>query len=258
MTFEILEKHFVAYGLDAGLVHALLSHYREMKRAFFVENWEQVGVRGGKFVEAVFGLLELIVTGNRTGAKPNHLLKVLESSSSSAHRSFKMTIPRVAYGVYEIRSNRDMAHLSLEIDSNRMDGIFVVSACDWVLAELTRLCLATHPSEAEQMIQRIVERPVPLVEEIDGDIVVHDPSLPWEDQVILALSKKDPERVDNAQLRDWLKPDRDLLISKALEQLEQRREVHRNADGSTLTSTGRRRAEGLLKSRWQARWKERP
>lgn len=76
-----------------------------------------------------------------------------------------------------------------------------------------------------------------------------DSSLPWEDQIVLALSKKDPERVDNAQLRDWLKPDRDLLISKALEQLEQRREIHRNADGSLLTSTGRKRAESLWKSK---------
>lgn len=249
MTLEDLEQHFVAYGLDANLVYVLLSHYREMKRAFFVENWEQVGVRGGKFVEAVFRLLDMVVTGKCTGANPHALLTPLENSSGLAHRSFKMTIPRVAYGVYEIRNNRDMAHLSLEIDSNRMDGIFVVSACDWVLAELTRLCLATHPSEAEQMIRRIVERPVPLIEEIDGDIVVLDPSLLWEDQIVLALSKKDPERVDNAQLRDWLKPDRDLSISKALEQLEQRREVHRNADGSTLTSEGRKRAEALLKSR---------
>lgn len=164
-TLEELKGHFIAYGLDAELVQALSTHYREMREAFSTEHWEEVGIRGGKFVEAVFRLLEQFVTGSRSTRKIDEVRRALESSNSSVDSSFRLTIPRVAYGAYDIRSRRGVAHLSLIIDPNQMDSIFIVSACDWILAELTRLCLGNTPSEAEQIIRRIIECPVPLIEE---------------------------------------------------------------------------------------------
>lgn len=165
MTLEELKRHFIAYGLDADLVQALSTHYREMKEALSTEHWEEVGIRGGKFVEAVFRLLEQFVTGSRSTRRINEVRRALENRSGSVDPSFCLTIPRVAYGAYDIRSRRGVAHLSLAIDPNQMDSMFIVSACDWILAELTRLCLGNTPSEAEQIIRRIMERPVPLVEE---------------------------------------------------------------------------------------------
>ncbi|MCJ2670332.1 MAG: hypothetical protein LN416_07480, partial [Candidatus Thermoplasmatota archaeon] len=64
-----------------------------------------------------------------------------------------------------------------EIDPNLMDATYVVSACDWILAELIRAYVSDEPDIAKDTIHSIMEKKVPVIEEIEDDLVILDTTL---------------------------------------------------------------------------------
>ena len=58
--------------------------------------------------------------------------------------------------VYDVRNNRDVAHLGADIDPNLMDATLVISILDWVLAELVRMYHKVSADEAQKIIDGLV------------------------------------------------------------------------------------------------------
>jgi hypothetical protein len=234
--------------IDQGLVKDLIRYYQTMKMAHLHKDWEKAGLNGGKFAETITRILQHL-TSDDGSFEPGdirvdrELRRIMSLPSDSCDDALRIRIPRVALTVYDIRNSRNVAHSSREIDPNYMDSFLVVSTCDWILAELVRLYLTTDTAGAHQIIQSIIERQVPIVQEIDGDMVVLNPNLTYKDQLLTILYTKYPQRVSNEELRRWTKPKHDSYVPQYLRSLEGERLIHCNNRGSVLTMRGLRYVE---------------
>ncbi|MHA1250928.1 MAG: hypothetical protein ACTSRP_13125 [Candidatus Helarchaeota archaeon] len=228
--------------IDAKLVKHLLEHYNELKQQFFLDQYEQSQLNCAKFVEVVMRILEYITKRNYTPFNKDVSLKNLARELEQLPKdrfpdSIRIHIPRILRAVYDIRSKRGVAHVG-EINPNLMDATFVVSACDWIMAELIRLYYTDDSNEAQKIIDSIVERKVPIIEEFGDDIKVLDPNLSIPDKVLLILYKKHPNYITTSDLKKWIKNKSPNYINNVLRKLDNEAKIHRRRNENKITRKG--------------------
>jgi hypothetical protein len=106
-----LKKHF-----DAKLVEELLGAHQDAKRNFYLGGLRLSAVEGGRFCGAAFRILQQATTAKFTPlGKALDTTKIImdlaKVSSASAPDSIRLHIPRALRVVYDVRNNRDAAHL---------------------------------------------------------------------------------------------------------------------------------------------------
>jgi len=236
--------------IDSLLVKHLLEHYKEIKQNFFLEQYEASQLNSAKFVEVVFRVLEYIAKGNYTPLNKdiqiNALMNYLENLPKIKYPdSIRLHIPRILKTIYDIRSKRGVTHVS-EISPNLMDSTFVVSACDWIIAEFIRLYSTDDPTEAQKIITTIVERKVPIIEEFEGDLKVLNPELIVADKILLILYKKYPNYVSTNDLKKWIKTKSSSHVPTVLKKLDDDAKIHRKGKENIITKRGIKYVERKL------------
>jgi hypothetical protein len=201
-----LKKHF-----DARIVDELLAAYQDCKRNFFLGGLRLSAVEGGRFCEAALRLLEQITTQSFTDLNQQIdsavLITRLANLPKNSHSaSVRLHIPRAIRVVYDIRNGRDAAHLADGIDPNLQDATLVVTTLDWILAEFTRLYHGVTASEAQQIIDGLVARTVPAVQDFGGFLKILKPSLKVSDYLILLLYERNTLGAPFDELQTWVKP----------------------------------------------------
>jgi hypothetical protein len=181
---------FVAAGIPPALIDEVLGAYHEAKRRFYLGDHRPQEVEGGRFSEAVFRVLQQVsgapVTPlGKTLPSVDKLLTAFENASGQPD-SVRLHIPRTLKVIYDIRNKRDVAHLGDGIDPNLQDATLVTANMDWVLAELIRLHHGVTADEAQAIIEDVVRREVPAIEEINGQPVILSDLKP-RDQALLML-----------------------------------------------------------------------
>ena len=232
----------LASNIELSLVKRLLEYYQKLKQNFSFGKYEECEVNSAKFAETAFRILQYLTKQQYTpldeDIRINDLIKYLEDLPKNRHAvSIRILIPRVLWTVYTIRSKRGVIHTS-EIDPNLMDATFLVSACDWVLAELIRLFGTENPNEAQKIITIIVERTIPIIEEFDGDLKVLNPKLSVADKILLILYQKCPDYVATGDLKKWIKTKSSSHISTVLRQLEDDAKIYRRDKENKITRKG--------------------
>jgi hypothetical protein len=169
--------------LDGKLVHELLEAHSEAKRNFYLGGLRLSAVEGGRFCEAAFRLLEYETkNGNYTPlakSLPSTDKLILDLSNldgSKFNDSIRLHIPRSLRLVYDIRNKRDTAHLGDNIDPNLQDATLVIGVLDWVLAEFIRVFHNVTAGEASKIVDGIVKRVAPVVQDFDGFLKVLIPT----------------------------------------------------------------------------------
>jgi len=164
---EILSK-----GIDSKIMDDLLKSYEKVVSGYRCGRFDDVLIHGGRFAENVFRALWFLTTNKIIDRVRNmkEMYNVLSSSISKV--GFSVLILRIAYfGVYSLRSKRDVVHVN-PVDPTFMDAVFVVTACNWIIAEFLRTLGAENVSELEKLIHLLMVRDVPLIQRIGEDIVV--------------------------------------------------------------------------------------
>jgi hypothetical protein len=182
-------------GLPTDLRDPLLSTFREIASNYIEHRWEPSELNGGKFCEVVFSIIDGSLKGKFYGpTKPRNmrdacqaLEKVQPNSNLAGDRSFRILIPRLLTGLYEIRNNRGVGHIGGDVNPNVMDATAVYNISSWILAELIRIFHGVSIREAHQIVNTLVERREFLIWEIEGLKRVLDPKMPTRDQVLLLL-----------------------------------------------------------------------
>ena len=164
-------------GIPESLVDQLLETYVEQKRRFHLGDHRPQAVEGGRFCEAGFrivqhecGLTVTPLSKNLPGISDSTLAQF--ENATNAPDSARFHIPRALKSIYNIRNKRDAAHLADGIDPNLQDATLIMANMDWVMAELVRLHHGVPASEAQQIIEDLVTREVPAVQEIAGQPVI--------------------------------------------------------------------------------------
>src|SRR5713226_3230588 len=175
----------IATGLKAEfpakLVDELLSAYQDAKHNFFLGGLRLSAVEGGRFCEAAFRLLEHVIKGTSTDLNrpldSEKLILALSNSPKTFPDSIRLHIPRAIRVVYDVRNTRDAAHLADGIDPNLQDATLVCSVLDWILAEFVRVFHQVSASEAQQIVDGLVTRRAPAVQDFAGFLKVLKPNL---------------------------------------------------------------------------------
>jgi hypothetical protein len=221
----------VASGLRDDLVDEVLASYVEAKRRYYLGDHRPQEVEGGRFSEGVFRLLQQasnhdITPLGKTLPSVDRLLVQLENATGQPD-SVRLHIPRTLKLIYDIRNKRDAAHLGDNIDPNLQDATLVTGNMDWVMAELIRLFHRVPADDAHRIIEELVTKDVPAIEEIDGQPVILS-DLPPRDQALLLLYKAGAVGADLDELAAWLRVSRKDHLRTRLLRLDEDRLVLRH------------------------------
>ena len=214
------------------------------KDNFYLGGLRLSAVEGGRFCEAAFRILEQATTGTFTalGSQLNTeklIATLAQLPKAIAPESIRLHIPRTLRVVYDVRNKRDAAHLADGIDPNVQDATFVVANLDWVLAELVRIYHKVSADEAQRIINDLVERRAPSVQDFEGFLKVLKPELEVGDRVRLLLYERGPRRATFQELSQWVHPKMRKNLRRTLSRLEHDlAHIHSVDDVFQITAAG--------------------
>lgn len=245
---EIIRAGLIA-SLDSRLVDELLEAYAEAKRNFFLGGLRLSEVEGGRFCEAAFRLLEHITTNRFTPLgrqlRTDALIDTLEQiPRADQPDSIRIHIPRALRLIYDIRNNRDAAHLADGIDPNLQDATLVVVVADWVLAEFVRSYHNVTADEAQDMVNQIVTREAPVIQDFDGFLKVLRRDLSSAEYCLVLLYARGNKGATFDELDEWARPVMRTNLRRTLRTLvNSHAYVHHDGDRYFITATGQRHVE---------------
>lgn len=235
--------------LDPALIRELLDAHSEARRNFHLGGLRLSAVEGGRFCEAAFRLLEQITSGKSTPLgkqlDSDRLIERLRSlSGSSFPDAVRLHIPRALRLVYDIRNKRDAAHLADGIDPNTQDASVVISTINWVLAEFVRLYHSVSADEAHKIVDQIVLRTVPIIQDFDGALKVLNTALGASDYVLVLLYHRGVSGATNAELESWVRPQMRGNLRRTLRRLDDELAfIHADGRRYQITQAGERDVE---------------
>jgi chitinase len=155
-------------------------------------------------------------------------------------------IPRALRVVYDVRNNRDAAHLADGIDPNLQDASLVISVLDWVLAEFVRLFHNVTADQAQVLVQGIVTREAPAVEDFDGFLKVLKVNLSASSFVLLLLYQRGADGATFDELNQWARPTMRRNLRHTLHRLvNDQAFVHATGTRFQITRSGQKEVERL-------------
>ncbi|MGI5458859.1 hypothetical protein ACQEWB_37925 [Streptomyces sp. CA-249302] len=228
---------------DDKLVDELVAAYEEAKRNYYLGGHRLSAVEGGRFCEAAYRILEDVAKGKHTplGGKLQtmEIADYLASRATNGlSRSVRHFIPRALRIVYDIRNNRDAAHLADGIDPNLQDATLVVHVLDWVMAEFIRMSGGTSPEQARVMVEGLVSRKIPVVQDFGLFPKLLLPGTRAGDHVLMLLYHKGPREVSYTDLYQWVPAAMRKHLRRTLRTLEEKALVHQESETVHITYAG--------------------
>lgn len=227
-------------SIPSELVLALQTEFQKLHQQYFLGKWEPAQLDGGRFAEAVLRLVQFKDTGTFTPIGTQLTRKTIvgsAASNTSLPASLRLQIPTLAELVMDFRNNRNSGHLGT-IDVNEMDSAFVLAAANWVVAELIRLETQMSPADAQAEIKKIIERKVPIVEEIGGRLKCLDPKLDAKTKAVIFCYQKFPDGLSLGILVDWTEYSNKGVLRNQLRELNKDGIIDFRDESARLTKKG--------------------
>jgi hypothetical protein len=236
-------------SLPPKLIDELLEAHSEAKRNLYLGGLRLSEVEGGRFCEAAFRLLEQITKVSFTPLgkqlDTEKLILFLANLPSASHPdAIRIHIPRALRLVYDIRNKRDAAHLADGIDPNLQDALLVCSVIDWVLAEFIRLYHNVTADVAHQLVNQIVTRAVPVVQDFNGFLKVLKPNLAVSDHCLVLLYHRGNQGATFDEMINWVRPSMRTNLGRTLSILADGKDlIHFNGNTYFITFLGQKQVE---------------
>jgi hypothetical protein len=156
----------------------------------------------GKFVETVAQILQYLATGTYVtsfrGGELDQFLRGVESQHTSLPENLRIVLPRVARGMYTVRSKRGIVHKSA-FDPNLVDLRHLYSAAQWILTEIVRDRLSMDIGRASRLIEFVQAPSTTLVEDFgDRRLVLREGTA--EEELLTLLLHYYPSYTSTSQL----------------------------------------------------------
>jgi hypothetical protein len=133
-------------------------------------------------------------------------LELSNLDSAKFNDAIRLHIPRSLRLVYEIRNKRDTAHLGDGIDPNIQDATLVIGVVDWVLAEFIRLYHNVSADDASKIVDGIVTRVAPVVQDFAGFLKVLNPKLQASEHCMVLLYQRGEVGAHYNEMEQWVRP----------------------------------------------------
>lgn len=202
-----MDIYTLLQGLPSPLVRNLTVEFQYLHEQYYLGKWQASQLNGGRFGEAVLRIIEYKDIGNFTPLGTQlHRENIINhvQHNGGLPDSLRLTIPKLAAIIMDFRNNRNVAHLGT-IEVNGMDSSFVIHTANWIMAELVRIEGQTTPEDAQNEIIKIIDRKIPVVEEINGRLKPLNPSLSTKNKTLVCLYQRYPQAVSDLDLLTWIK-----------------------------------------------------
>jgi hypothetical protein len=220
-------------AIPEELRQPLLAEYQSIVQNYSEHRWSPSELSGGKFCEIVFTILDGHAKSKYAGkpTKPPDLVSACRKLEQNTHvpRSFQILIPRLLPALFEIRNNRGVGHAGGDVDPNHMDATFVISSCNWIMAELVRVYHNLPPSEAQVLVDKLVEVRIPLIWQDENMRRVLDPKMSLRSQVLLLLSTS-TGKAATSDLLEWTGYENGSYFRKLLREMHKGRFLELSGD----------------------------
>jgi hypothetical protein len=239
-----LKAHF-----NSQLVDELLAAYQEAKHNYFLSGLRLSAVEGGRFCEAALRMLEEITTGSFTGLNQkldtDKLISRLANCPKGSYSdSVRLHIPRAIRVVYDVRNNRNAAHLADGIDPNLQDATLVISNLDWILAEFVRQYHNVPATEARRIVDGLVARTVPAIQDFGGFLKILNPRLKVSEYILLLLYERGSAGATYSEIESWVRPAMRRNLRRALARaVDDAAFVHSDRQRFVITKHGMKEVE---------------
>jgi hypothetical protein len=237
--------------LPADLSDAIADTLKATIEHFIRREWDDTQVDAGRFCEATLRYLEWKMTGRYTpidGKQKPSRKSVIGNAKNDVTLppSLRAQVPQAIELVMDFRNNRNSAHLG-DISPNKMDAACVVQNVSWIGGELARIESHLPPREVQEVIDRLAERHVPLVQVVGNDRVVLNPALDAAQRALILLLQEG-QPVPVMQLRNWVDYGNSTRWRRVvLKGLQKKRFIHVDRDDNvTLLRPGEAAAERLM------------
>lgn len=237
---------------EAKLRQSLLANYRKLKQNFIEGRFDSAGIDAGKFCEAALRIAQSQLTGAYVplGTKiPNFAdsVRVLVTlPATSGPEPMRLLVPRALLFLYTMRNKRGIGHLAGDVDHNRVDAMTIVHLADWVVCELIRVYHGLSLEEAQELVDSLAQRQLPVVWEVAGKRRVLRAGLSKGDETLLLLYSTPDFTVLAEDLYEWVEYSRlDLYKQNVLDALHKKRliEFDRENDAVHLSPVGVEKVE---------------
>jgi hypothetical protein len=233
----------IAATFRARIISACLT----LKRESAENRCEAAGLAVGKFCEVVLRQLQDRVLGSYTplGVKISNFAddcrKLVAAPATAATESERTIIPRALVFMYTIRNKRGIGHVGGDVDANQIDSAVMSRIADWVVCELIRIHHGLSLEEAQDLVDSLSVRQLPLVWEVAGKKRVLKDGLRASDEVLVLLYSSKESAVLVEDLCDWVEySNRAAFKNQVLGALHKARliELDRDSDAVTLSPKG--------------------
>jgi len=197
-------------GVGADLKRRLVEAYLSVKEAYAEGQYDACGLRAGKVCEIVLRILQQELTGTHTpfGTKlPNftdECRKLERLPKTAGNESLRVIVPRTIDFVYTLRNKRDIGHVGGDVDANHTDAAASTQAIDWCIAELIRIFHNLSFEEAQEIVDGLVLRQLPVVWQVGGKKRVLRTGLSLKEQSLCLLYSDRHTAVASEDLAEWV------------------------------------------------------
>jgi len=218
----------------------LIDSYLEIKRGLIEAKYDNVGLNAGKFCEIVIRLLQEQVFSKSTpfGEKiPNmadECRKLVTSPKTSAVESIRAIIPRAIIFIYTLRNKRGIGHVGGDVDANRIDAVTIARSTDWVICELIRVYHKLSLEEAQDIVDSLSVRDLPIIWEIAGKKRVLKDGLSAKQKVLLLLYSEPNSSVLTEDLCSWVEYSPSMFTARVLSKLHSERLIEHDEDSELV------------------------
>ncbi len=235
---NLLTQHL--NNLPSDLVNALQVEFQKLHQQYFLGRWGPSQLDCGRFAEVVLRIVEFRSKGSYTaiGKQLNRkqIISFAEQNTVLVD-SLRFQIPCLAGLILDFRNKRNVGHLGI-IDVNEMDSSFVVNAVNWIVAELIRLETQMSSNNAQDEIKKIIQRKVPIIEEIGGRLKCLNPKLKAKEKAMVFCYQKYSSEVSLNNLANWMEYSSKSVLGNELRELNKDGRVDFRNNMTRLTKKG--------------------
>ncbi len=221
-------------SFDKQLACELLDDYQQLKEADLQNKYDYAGQAAGKFFETVMKILLYVKKGLPPNPKGIDFETAFNQITNEPKPTIEdeilcMIIPYALRSGYTLRNKRRISH-ARGINPSLMDSRYLSLLADWVMAELLRLYHSKDDKEIEQLINRLVTRKVPFMQEINGEKVLLHKNMPATVSLLLILCSNNGTISSEEVKSDLSKYYESPNISMAIKNSITGRRVHKDKD----------------------------
>lgn len=188
----------------------IVDSYVQVREAYDESNFDTTSLRVGKFCEAVIRFLQHDLTGTHIafGTRITNFSqecdKIQQLPKSSGSESLRLIIPKALEFAFTVRNKRGVGHVGGDVDANQIDAATVMRVADWVLCELLRHYHKLSLEEAQELLDTISVRHLPMIWSVGDKKRVLNSTLSLKDQMLVLLHSDVSTAVTVEDMMSWL------------------------------------------------------